>query len=103
VNEQLKVLWPTGVHEKVLILYSDAVAMLKATTALKVFYPNSIHFTFLAHGLQRGTKEVRAKFPQVNKLISTREKVFLKAAYREQSYKQHWPDAPLPSEPVPTR
>jgi hypothetical protein len=45
VNDRLKVLWPT-VHEKVLILYSDAAAyMLKAKIALKVFYPNLIHFT----------------------------------------------------------
>jgi hypothetical protein len=41
MNDRLKVLWPTGVHEKVLILYSDAAAyMLKAATALNVFYPN---------------------------------------------------------------
>jgi hypothetical protein len=39
VNDGLKALWPTGVHE-VLILYSDeAVYMLKAATALKVFLP----------------------------------------------------------------
>jgi hypothetical protein len=58
-------LWPAGVHEeKVLILYSDAATyMLKASTALKVFYPNLIHLTFLAHGLQRVADEVRAKYP----------------------------------------
>jgi hypothetical protein len=55
VNDGLKVLWPTGIREeKVLILFSDAVAyMLKAATSLKMFYPNLIHFTCLAHGLQR--------------------------------------------------
>jgi hypothetical protein len=49
VNDGLKVLLPTGVNdEKVLNLYSDAAAyMLKAATALKDFYPNSIHFTGL--------------------------------------------------------
>jgi hypothetical protein len=47
VNDGLKVLWPAGVHEKkVLILYPYAAAyMLKAATALKVFYLNLIHFT----------------------------------------------------------
>jgi hypothetical protein len=47
-------LWPTRVREeKVQILYSDCVAyMVKATTVLKVFYPNLIHSTCLAHGLQ---------------------------------------------------
>jgi hypothetical protein len=68
VNDVLKMLWYIRVHEKVLILYSDAAAyMLKAATALKVFYPNLIHFTFLAHGLQHVVDEVRAKFPHVNK------------------------------------
>jgi hypothetical protein len=73
-----EVLWPTGVHdEKVLILYSDtAVYMLKAATTLKVFYPNLIHFTCPAHGLQRVAEEVRAKCPQVNKLISITKKCF---------------------------
>jgi hypothetical protein len=83
-----------------LILYSDAAAyMLKAATAIKVFYPNSIHFICLAHGLQYVADEVRANFPQVNKLIS----MFLKAPHPMQSYKQHLPYAPLPLEPVPTR
>jgi hypothetical protein len=69
-------LWPTGVHEeKVLILYSDAAAyMPKATTALKVFYPNLINFTCLAHGLQHVAEEVRTKFLHVNKLISMTKK-----------------------------
>jgi hypothetical protein len=51
--------------------------MLKAATALKMFYPNLIHFTCLAYVLQRVAKEIRAKFTQVNKLISmTKEKCF---------------------------
>jgi hypothetical protein len=68
-----------------------------------MFYPNSIYFTCLAHGLQRVAEEVRTKFSQVNKFILMTEKVFLEAPHRNQSYKQHWPDATLPSEPVPTR
>jgi hypothetical protein len=68
-------------EEKVLILYSGAAAYtLKAATALKVFYPNSIHLACLVHGLQRVADEVRTKFPQVNKLISM-IKMFLKAPH----------------------
>jgi hypothetical protein len=63
------------------ILYSDSAAnMLKAATALKVFYPNLIRFTCLAHGLQHVAEEVRAKFSQENKLISL-TKIFLKAPH----------------------
>jgi hypothetical protein len=48
VNDGLKMLWPTGVHEeKVLILFSDTAAQM-----LKAFCPNLIHFTRLDHGLQ---------------------------------------------------
>jgi hypothetical protein len=77
VNDRLKALWPTRVNEKVLILYSDAAAyMLKAATVLDVIYPNFIHFTCLAHGLKSVAEEVRAKFPEVNKLILTKENCF---------------------------
>jgi hypothetical protein len=99
------VLWPTDVpKEKALILCSDGVAyVLKTATPLKVFYPNLIHFTCLAHGMQPVAKEVRAKFPQVSKLISVTKEMFLKAPCRVQSCKQHSPDAPCPPEPVQTR
>jgi cytidylate kinase len=68
VNDGLKALWPQRVQEeKVLVLDSDAAAyILKAATALKVFYKNVIHF-----GLQRVAEEVRSNFSDVNKLISS--------------------------------
>jgi hypothetical protein len=77
VDDGLKVLWPTGVHEEnLLILYTDVAAyMPKAATALKVFYPNLIHFICLAHVLQGVAEEVRAKFPQVSKLFSMKKSV----------------------------
>jgi hypothetical protein len=83
VNDGLKVLWPQSIKkERVLVLYSDSAAyMLKAATALKVFYQNSIHFNCMDHGLQRVAEEVRSNFPDVNKLISL-QKRFLKAPQR---------------------
>jgi hypothetical protein len=67
VKDGLKVLWPKSVQEeKVLVLYSDAAAyMLMATSALNLFYQNLIHFTCMAHGLQRVAEEVRSNFPDV--------------------------------------
>jgi hypothetical protein len=98
----LQDLWPTRVNEKKMLIFcSDAAAyMLKAATALKVFYPSLIHFTCLAHGRQNVTKEVRAKFPQVNKLISMTKSVSERPTSR--SYKQRLPKVALPPEPVPT-
>jgi hypothetical protein len=73
--------WPQSVQvEKVLVLYSEATAsMPKAATALKVSYQNLIHFTCMAHGLQHVAEEVRSNFPDVNELISSTKKVFIKA------------------------
>jgi hypothetical protein len=105
VNDGLKVLWPQSIQEvKVLLLYLDAAAyMLKATTALKVFYQNLIHFTCMAHGPQRVVEEVTSNFPDVNKLISSRKKVFMKAPQCVQCYRNELPDVALPPEPVLTR
>ena len=68
VNDGLKVLWPEGIQaEKVLVLYSDAATyMLKVAKTLKVFHPNTHHFTCLAHALQRVAEEVRSNFTNVN-------------------------------------
>ncbi|KAJ8868828.1 hypothetical protein PR048_030369 [Dryococelus australis] len=77
VNDGLKVLWPDGIQEeKVLVLYSDAASyMLKAATALSAFHVNIIHFTCLAHGLQRIAEEVRSSYPQVNNSFINQESV----------------------------
>ncbi|KAJ4449928.1 hypothetical protein ANN_01335 [Periplaneta americana] len=105
VNDGLKVLWSEGVLEdKVLVLYSDAAAyMLKAGTALRVFYQNMIHFTCLSHGLQRVAEEVRSNYPQVNSIIPNTKKVFVKASQRVLYYREQLPNMKLPSAPVLTR
>ena len=104
VNDGLKVLWPEGIQaEKVLVLYSDAAAyMLKAAKTLKVIYPNTLHFTCLAHALQRVAEEVRSNFTNVNNIIASTKKVFVKAPMRIQYYKEQLPHVPLPPEPILT-
>jgi hypothetical protein len=65
VNDGPTVFWPTGVHEKVLIMYSDAAEYtLKAATALEVFYPNLIHFTCLALGMQCVARRLKPSSPK---------------------------------------
>jgi hypothetical protein len=86
-----------------LVLYSDAAAyMLKAATALKVFYQNLIHFTCMAHGLQRVAEEVRVTSPTSTNLYH-QQKYFVKAPQRVQCYRSQLPDVVLPPEPVFTR
>lgn len=105
VNNGLRILWSNGDNdEKVLLLVTDAAAyMLKAGGSLKCFYPNLIHLTCFAHGMNRVAEKIREYFPNVNKLISSVKKVFLKAPLRIEIYREILPNTPLPPEPILTR
>ena len=64
-----------GSEEKVLILLSDAAPyMIEAGKCLKVFYPKLIHFTCLAHRVNRVAEQVRLEFPSLNYFISNIKK-----------------------------
>lgn len=105
VNEGVKKIFPeSSADERVFIILSDAAPyMIKAAKALQVFYPNLIHVTCFAHGVHRLAEEVRSTFGNVNKLISSTKKVFLKAPARNKAYKEKLSNVPLPPEPVVTR
>lgn len=94
---------PAPFQDKVLLLVTDAAPyMLKAGVTLKVFFPNMIHVTCLAHGLNRVAEKVRDIFPEVNKLLNNGKKIFLKAPQRVTAYKEYM-QCQLPPEPVITR
>lgn len=105
VNEGIRKIFPDpSVDERVYIFLSDAAPyMIKAAKALQVFYPNLIHVTCFAHGVHRLAEEVRCMFGNVNNLISSTKKVFLKSPARIKAYKEKLPSVPLPPEPVVTR
>ena len=77
MDESLLVLWPDGAkNDRLLVLLSDAASyMIKASEALKVFYPNLLHVTCFAHGVNRVAEQIRSMFPDVNDLISKVKKV----------------------------
>ncbi|XP_050521506.1 uncharacterized protein LOC126894485 [Daktulosphaira vitifoliae] len=77
--------------------------MVKAGTALNVFYPKLIHVTCLAHAFHRVAETIRSEFPEVDFLISTIKKLFLKAPSRVHIFKENYPQTPLPPKPVITR
>ncbi|XP_026820145.1 uncharacterized protein LOC113558795 [Rhopalosiphum maidis] len=62
-----------------------------------------IHITCTAHGLHRVAEEVRGKFSNVDKLISSVKKIFRKAPNRVQLFKDEAPHLNLPPEPIITR
>uniref|UniRef100_A0A2S2PMY2 DUF659 domain-containing protein n=1 Tax=Schizaphis graminum TaxID=13262 RepID=A0A2S2PMY2_SCHGA len=61
INDGLKLLWLLGGNdEKVLLMLSDtAPYMTKTGDTLKVFYPNLIHVTCVAHIMNRVAENVR--------------------------------------------
>ena len=62
-----------------------------------------IHVTCFAHGLHRVCEMVREMFTEVNDLIATVKKIFLKAPSRVVTWKETHPDLPLPPKPILTR
>jgi hypothetical protein len=106
VNETLSFLYlPNQIPvEKVIYMVTDGAAyMVKAGHNLKLFFPNLIHVTCLAHAMNRVAEAVRTEFPLVNKLINNGKKVFVKAPTRVQVYKEMLVDVPLPVQPILTR
>nr|CAD7435202.1 unnamed protein product [Timema monikensis] len=77
--------------------------MLKAAASLKVFYTQLIHVTCLAHAVHRVAEDIRSRFTNVNAIIYTVKKVFLKAPSRIFSFKTALPNISLPQQPVLTR
>ena len=106
VNDSLTSLFlPNAVPaNKILLMISDAARyMLKAGNNLKILYPNLIHSTCIAHGLNRVAEGIRLQFPTVNKLVANGKKIFVKAPLRVQHFKEKFPNIPLPPEPIITR
>ena len=104
VNNTLKFLWSNFDADLLKLLLSDAAAyMLKSGRELKVFYPTLLHITCLAHGLHHVCKSVHEMFPEVNDLVSTVKRIFVKAPSRIIIWKEVCPEVSLPPEPVLTR
>ena len=104
-DNALNLLWPEGVkRENVLLLVTDAAPyMVKAGKGLQLLYPKMIHVTCIAHALHRVAEEIRGNYPDVDKLIATVKKTFIKAPLRVQKFKEIASSVPLPPEPILTR
>ena len=104
VMDTLRFINPNFDADQFKLFLSDAAPyMIRAGKDLKPFFPNMIHVTCLAHGLHRVCEMVREMFKEVNCLIATVKKIFLKAPSRVVTWKQTHPDLSLPPEPILTR
>ncbi len=104
VNDTLRMLFPTFNDKLLKLLVTDGARyMTKAGRDLKVFFPELLHVTCIAHALHRLCETIRETFPNINTLISVVKKVFLKAPLRRTLYKDCCPGLKFPPEPVITR
>ncbi|XP_068083423.1 uncharacterized protein [Anabrus simplex] len=77
--------------------------MIKAGKSLKLLYPKMLHVACLAHAVHRVAEELREKSSSVNCVISSVNKIFVKAPPRIHAFKTIHPELPLPPEPILTR
>ena len=81
--------------------------MIKATQAIKIFYPKITRITYLVHGIHRVCEKIRSMYPNVDRIISNIKKVFLKAPSRVQIqctiFKSVESGLELPPQPIITR
>jgi hypothetical protein len=61
--------------------------MIKSAKSIKTLYSKMIHNTCLAHGLYRVAETVRILNPEVDKIIASVKKIFIKAPSRVQIFK----------------
>ena len=76
--------------------------MKKAAKGLQLLFPKMLHITCLAHGIHRVCEEIRRLFPDVDLLISSMKKIFLKDPARTVAFKETL-TIPLPPAPVLVR
>jgi len=108
VLDALIFLWPGQKNQEIggkfVVLLTDAAAdMVKAGKNLKNTYPDLMHVTCLAHGLNRVAETVKSLFPIANRAMAAVKAVFKKAPSRILKYKEMLPNLALPPEPVLTR
>lgn len=104
VNDCLRSFWPNLDSNLFKILLTDAAtAMIKAGKDLRIFFPRLLSVTCLAHAIHRLCEEVRDTYEELNDLISSIKKVFLKAPSRVTTWRECCPNLPLPPEPCITR
>ncbi|ODM91476.1 hypothetical protein Ocin01_15206 [Orchesella cincta] len=77
--------------------------MLRAGKNLKKTYPELMHVTCLAHGLNRVAETIKDLFPLSNRMMASVKAVFKKAPSRIVKYKDLHPNLALPPEPIQTR
>jgi len=70
---------------------------------LTAFSPKLAHLTCLVHGFHRVSETIRYNYSEVDQLIATIKKIFLKAPSRVSKFKEIYPDLNLPPEPIITR
>lgn len=87
-DDSIKIIDPDFNRDHVLLFVTDAAPyMVKAAKGLQMLYSKMLHVTCLAHGLHRVAEQIRAKYADVDRLVSQMKKVFLKSPSRVAAFK----------------
>ena len=104
VNNTLRMLFPNFNCQLAKVLVTDgAYYMLRAGSDFHTFYLGLVHMTCMAHLAHHTCEKVREHFTDINALISSCKKIFLKSPHRRSLYKERYPDLAFPPEPILTR
>ena len=92
-NDSLTYLWPEGVrYDNVFLFLSDAAPyIVKAAVGLKVLYPKISSPACLAYGIHRVAEIVRNQYKDMDLLVSSVKKVFVKAPIRIHKFRELLP------------
>ena len=74
--------------------------MLKAGELLKTSLTKMIHVSCLVHAIHRIAKHIRVKFPNIDAIIFSIKKVFLKDPLRIAIFKEKLPNSSLPPKSI---
>ena len=90
-------------YEKLRLFMTDAASyMIKAGSDLKSLYPNLLHVTCMAHGVQRVVDLIRENHPYTDELVANMKAIFTNCSRRKRLWTEKT-ELPLPPEPVIVR
>jgi hypothetical protein len=82
-SEAVQTLWPFDVKFYLLLLVTDATQyMKKGAEGLSVSCPELIHVMCLLHAFHRVCETIHVPYPDVDKLVANRKKIFVKSPTR---------------------
>ncbi|KAI4454704.1 hypothetical protein MML48_9g00018879 [Holotrichia oblita] len=91
-----------SVHPKNVLMFvtDESEHMLAAGAKLKSTCPNLLHIICILHVLHHITESIRTSYPDIDKLIISMKRIFVKSAKLTQQFQKICPKIPEPPQPL---